>query len=1089
MEQPQTPPFAGTSGAEFSGWDCFTIAFGGPNAPDDPSTTSDDAYLTQGNPGAIITSACAIYHPFSFSAYLINDSVPNDLQDVHLQTRTLGNPLDSNSAQLRYVDGGGGVIALSPASVTDLGAASGSELYFVWDLSGISDTVLSYEIAFLSIAPNTSLDAVHLHTFAGFEDCNGNGVPDECDLLDETSPDCDGNGVPDECDIAAGTPPGCSEFAIGNGVVSLTLQQDDEFGLVYKHLVNLAAPSPVGAQDGIFFAPTDLWKVTLHDTAFSTAPVSTSSPCLPQPADGLVHIRASEVLAQPVITTLPEGPGVPSEMRAKWTVSASLIEELEIADEDLALGFPLEPFAIELIVQAKPGDDFLTLNTNVRLLDDSSQLSVYRVELRAAAALTSPPEHQLLAVPWYYGVLLPNPTQSEVLELADCLADVRLSDPVYGKNVATHPGAMSMQWMSFYETDDVGDDLLFWGTRDTGNHIKPYLVYPEPNGLGFGVQYHPDDNLVATGQEDADLDGVPDGLSMPFDVVMTALKGDWYDAAQYYRDWAVDDDWVWIPNQLPGTGQSTYSDVAWSTPFLGSISLAECDPPPLGLPPDTGMSKNHGYFQYWERDWIDFKDTFLVQDVIARPWFWDANAFDASFGQWFPAQPDFISATTVITEPWAPYFHPLVLDPDASAFQSSYIPGLEGQSLELLTVRDEFNQPHRTSIDAPAKNLGCGPNPVETWQQEILCPAILDPAGGPVDTIALAYAKHVIAELEASLPVGATLSGCYLDEYHNIERVCFSQDHGHPVGGDGTYFVDGKQVLASELKTWMADTLNISEPFLWIEGASERYLALVEIANLSYGGVFGSDLEEASFVRAPMFQTVYNEYQRFASVLPVNLPLPSGIDSLSMAASRHFVARYAHESGEVPMGTVLSPTSLMDNLNDPDFALVAQMVTGFVQVLKTDEARDLVRFGQRFRNPEVVVSTLLGPSGPPPTFGGKGVTTVPVACREPGDGAPQYPPVYASASGVAGTRVAFLLVNWTAAQDLCLGLVQDAVPGPQSGLLRLDPQSYGFPAGAPLVLTNTATGAQMPLSAGAGPVDVGFELPQLSANLYLLEWE
>jgi hypothetical protein len=58
-------------------------------------------------------------------------------------------------------------------------------------------------------------------------DCNGNGSPDDCDIADGTSadcdangipdecdPDCNGNGVPDVCDIADGT----SEDTNGNGV-------------------------------------------------------------------------------------------------------------------------------------------------------------------------------------------------------------------------------------------------------------------------------------------------------------------------------------------------------------------------------------------------------------------------------------------------------------------------------------------------------------------------------------------------------------------------------------------------------------------------------------------------------------------------------------------------------------------------------------------------------------------------------------------------------------------------------------------------------------------------------------------------------
>ncbi|UCG17315.1 MAG: hypothetical protein JSV19_04635, partial [Phycisphaerales bacterium] len=63
-------------------------------------------------------------------------------------------------------------------------------------------------------------------------DCNGNGVPDECD------PDCNGNGVPDDCDIAGGTSPDCQPNEVpdecdidptdpdGNGQVSEDCQPD-----------------------------------------------------------------------------------------------------------------------------------------------------------------------------------------------------------------------------------------------------------------------------------------------------------------------------------------------------------------------------------------------------------------------------------------------------------------------------------------------------------------------------------------------------------------------------------------------------------------------------------------------------------------------------------------------------------------------------------------------------------------------------------------------------------------------------------------------------------------------------------------------
>jgi len=37
--------------------------------------------------------------------------------------------------------------------------------------------------------------------FVYSEDCNANGVPDECDIEDGTSNDVNGNGIPDECEV------------------------------------------------------------------------------------------------------------------------------------------------------------------------------------------------------------------------------------------------------------------------------------------------------------------------------------------------------------------------------------------------------------------------------------------------------------------------------------------------------------------------------------------------------------------------------------------------------------------------------------------------------------------------------------------------------------------------------------------------------------------------------------------------------------------------------------------------------------------------------------------------------------------------
>ena len=45
-------------------------------------------------------------------------------------------------------------------------------------------------------------------------DCNNNGVPDDCDLSTGTSRDCNANGTPDECDLSNGTFPDCNSNGI-----------------------------------------------------------------------------------------------------------------------------------------------------------------------------------------------------------------------------------------------------------------------------------------------------------------------------------------------------------------------------------------------------------------------------------------------------------------------------------------------------------------------------------------------------------------------------------------------------------------------------------------------------------------------------------------------------------------------------------------------------------------------------------------------------------------------------------------------------------------------------------------------------------
>ncbi len=53
-----------------------------------------------------------------------------------------------------------------------------------------------------------------LKPLIGGNDCNGNEIPDECDIAGGASADCNTNGLPDECELAAGSGADCNESGV-----------------------------------------------------------------------------------------------------------------------------------------------------------------------------------------------------------------------------------------------------------------------------------------------------------------------------------------------------------------------------------------------------------------------------------------------------------------------------------------------------------------------------------------------------------------------------------------------------------------------------------------------------------------------------------------------------------------------------------------------------------------------------------------------------------------------------------------------------------------------------------------------------------
>jgi len=76
----------------------------------------------------------------------------------------------------------------------------------VYDISAVADQQASAYVRWVMgptdaavTYPGWNIDDVEMHGVVYANDCNGNGIPDDCDIAAGTSSDANGDGIPDEC--------------------------------------------------------------------------------------------------------------------------------------------------------------------------------------------------------------------------------------------------------------------------------------------------------------------------------------------------------------------------------------------------------------------------------------------------------------------------------------------------------------------------------------------------------------------------------------------------------------------------------------------------------------------------------------------------------------------------------------------------------------------------------------------------------------------------------------------------------------------------------------------------------------------------
>ena len=195
------------------------------------------------------------------------------------------------------------------------------------------------------------------------------------------------------------------------------------------------------------------------------------------------------------------------------------ISPYEIEFNWVGIDLPGEPKSLDVKVSVtlSHGDRFLRFRTSID--NRSSILTAFYVMSPRVDRIY--PENgriqdDYLASPVYVGRLIHDPIKHGILNKP------RRFQP----NRSGH----SMQFDAYYNQGNG----LYMGCFDGEHNVKRYeMTSSESEGIGWAVVHVPDN-----------MTKVPQIWETPYDTVLTSFEGDWYDASQIYREWALRQSWA-----------------------------------------------------------------------------------------------------------------------------------------------------------------------------------------------------------------------------------------------------------------------------------------------------------------------------------------------------------------------------------------------------------------------------------------------------------------------------------------------------------------------------------------------------------------
>lgn len=361
----------------------------------------------------------------------------------------------------------------------------------------------------------------------------------------------------------------------------------------------------------------------------------------------------------------------------------------------------------------------------------------------------------------------------------------RATNKVYDKEfVMMRP---TMQFSAIYGAED--EFGLYFGSNDTQSYTKGIKYEFSDNLTHYNSTYH-----LPMGAEESHF-------VAPYDVSVGVLEGDWFDAAQIYREWALQQEWT--KNSRLASGKIN----PW-------------------LPTTDVWLWNRGRSNNVLTEAADLKE-YLGDCNVSVLWHWWHNGpYDDAFPEFLPPREGVESFKAAVAEARAnginmtPYMNSIQWGESRKSWKELNISQYSARKADGSTYAHVYNIFTKNPITPMCMSQ-------EFWYDtySALCHTVVNEYG---------------------------CSGVYMDQ-SNLDILCYNPNHGHSVGG-GAYWADGYRRLVERVREATAP----ENPILTGEGTGEDllchhdgFLALEPSAERA-GGVTPSDV-------IPLFTAVYHE--------------------------------------------------------------------------------------------------------------------------------------------------------------------------------------------------------------------------------------